>query len=88
MTKEKNRASGEFGGTFGAELAPEKYDSYATYGVAPQYKDIPSLGKRFSHDKYVPLEPTYSRCCADDSHDRRKREEQLYNMMRERMKCD
>lgn len=88
MTKEKNRASGEFRETFGAELAPEKYASYATYGVAPQYKDIPSLGERFNHDKYVPLEPTYSRCCADDSHDRRKREERLYNMMRERMKYD
>lgn len=86
MTKEKNRASGEFGETFGAELAPEKYASYATYGVAPQYKDIPSLGERY--DKYVPLEPTYSLCCADDSHDRRKREERLYNMMRERMKYD
>lgn len=67
MTKEKNRASGEFGEAFGVELAPEKYASYAAYGAAPQYKDIPRLGERFNYDKYVPQDPTYSRYYADDS---------------------
>lgn len=84
----ENRAKGEFGEAFDVELAPEKNASYAAYGVAPRYKDIPRLGGRFNYDKYVPQDPTYSRCCADDSHERRKREERLYNMMRERMKYD
>lgn len=88
MTKEKSRASGEFWETFGAELAPEKYTSYAACEVAPQYKDIPRTAERFDYDKYVPQDATYSRCCADDSHDRREREERLYNMMRERMKYE
>lgn len=88
MAKEKSRANGEFWKPFGAELAPEDYAAYAAYGQAPQYKDIARLGERFSYEQYVPQDPMYSRCCADDSHDRRRREEWLYNMMRERMKYE
>lgn len=155
MTKEKSRASGEFGEPFGAELAPEDYAAYAAYGQAPQYKDVARVGERFNYDKHVPQDPTYSKYYSDGSrynnrgtyvyaetlggpyyhpevvydeqgypqptgyarrmgipatrlsdkaarvpfdyqsqgytdeyHDRRSREEWLYNMMRERMKYE
>lgn len=77
MTKEKNRASGEFGEPFGAELAPEDY---------ARRMGIPAtrLSDRAAR---VPFD-YQSQGYTDEYHDRRKREEWLYNMMRERMKYE